>query len=172
MAKFRMSSTALILFFSLFFAVGIGLLAYAGYSAMRSKEAGTWPVAEGRLLSADLKSNSDSEGSTTYQVKVSYQYAVDGMTYTGDRLAFGYGGSSGQSAHQDILDKLRSGETVEVRYSPTDPQVSALSFGFHRSMQFMVAFGVTWLLFTSGMAFMFWLFSKPDQVLLNNLIVH
>lgn len=161
----------LYLFFSLFFAVGLGLLAYVAYSAGKSKEASTWPVVEGRLLAANIQSSTDSESKTTYGVKVSYEYVVDGTPYTGDRLAFGYASSSGREAHQDILDKLRSGEVVEVRYSPRDPQNSVLSYGFHRSMQFMLAFGITWLLFTSGMAFMFWLFSKPDHVLLNNLIV-
>ena len=162
---------ALSLFFLLFFGVGLSVLAYAGYSAMKSNAVANWPVAGGRLLAANLTRQRGSKGSVSYQVKVSYQYSVDGTAYTGDRLAYGYGGSSGQAAHQEILNKLRSGETVEVRYSPGNPQDSALSFGFHRSLQFMVTFGVMWLVLVSSIALIIWLSSKPDQVLLNNLIV-
>lgn len=60
---------------------------------------------------------------------------------------------------------------MSVRYDPSSPSVSCLSFGLHRSIQITLAFAVTWLLFVFGFTLLFWLFSRRDGVLLNNLSV-
>jgi hypothetical protein len=161
----------LIAFFSIFFAVGLGMLGYSLYSIKKSNEVATWPMAIGRILSSEMTSISDSDG-TTYRVKVAYDYSVMGQTHHGDRIAFGYSGSSGQEAHQQILERLPVGRQVEVRYRPDKPEEAALAYGFHRSTKFTLAFSITWLLFTSGMALMFWLFSRPDQALLDSIRLH
>jgi hypothetical protein len=161
----------LIAFFSIFFAVGLGMFGYSLYSIKKSNEVATWPMVIGRITSSEMTSNSDSDG-TTYRVKVSYDYSVMGQIHHGDRIAFGYSGSSGHEAHQQILERLPAGRQVEVRYHPEKPQEAALAYGFHRSTKFTLAFSITWLLFTSGVALMFWLFSRPDQALLDSIRLH
>ena len=158
----------LIAFFSIFFAVGLGMLGYSLHAIKKSSEVATWPVAPGRILSSEMTSSSSSDG-TTYRIKVAYDYSVLGQVYQGDRIAFGYSGSSGREAHQEILERLPAGRQVEVRHHPDKPHQAALGFGFHRSIKFTLAFSITWLLFTSGMALMFWLFSRPDQALLDSI---
>jgi hypothetical protein len=158
------------LFIGVFFAVGFGLLGYGLWSARRSTQAGTWPTAPATITSLEIRENSDSDG-TTYEVKVVYAYTVDGVSYEGSRLAFGYGGSSGREAHEEIHRKLKEAKTVAARYNPSKPSVSCLSFGLHRSIQITLAFAVTWLLFVIGFTLLFWLFSRRDGVLLENLLV-
>ncbi len=162
----------LIVFMGLLFAVGIGLLGYALWTAWRSLAAAHWQVAPGTITSCELAEHSDGEGGRTYQVKVEYKYSVGGQEFTGDRLAFGYAGSSGHDAHQQILHRLKNAQVVDVRYDPLDPATSTLSFGIHRSIQFMFVFAGTWLAFMVGFATLFWLFSRSDNVLLQNLVTH
>ena len=127
-----------------------------------------WPSTVGTIVSCDLELNSDSDG-TTYQVKVNYSYNVEGRELTNDVLAFGYSASSGREAHQEILDKLKAAKTVAVRYNPSDPQISVLSYGVHRSIQLSLVFAVTWLLFVIGFTVIWWVASRGDYVLLQNL---
>jgi hypothetical protein len=158
----------LVAFISIFYVVGFGMLGYSLLSMKRSTEAAGWPSAVGTIVSCDIESNSDGDG-TTYEVKVNYAYTVAGRELTNDVLAFGYSGDSRQEAHQEILAKLKAARTVEVRYNPNDPQTSVLSFGFHRSIQFTLAFAVTWLLFVIGITILSWVASRSDDVLLRNL---
>ncbi len=158
-------------FISIFYVVGFVLLGYSLLSMKRSTEAATWPTTVGTIESCDLKSNSDGDG-TTYEVKVNYTYSVNGRELTNDVLAFGYSASSGFEAHQEILNRLKSAETVDVRYDPSDPTTSVLSYGFHRSIQFTLAFAVTWLLFVIGFTIIWWVASRGDHVLLQNLSTH
>jgi hypothetical protein len=58
-----------------------------------------------------------------------------------------------------------------VRYDPSDPSVSCLSFGVHRPIQLMLVFAATWLAFISGATLAVWLSRRGDWVLLRNLSV-
>ena len=159
------------LFMSVFYISGFGMLAYALWSVKKSTAAAAWPTTPGIVKNAEIKSSSDSDGDTTYEVKVAYSYKIGGQEYTGDRLAYGYTASSGQEAHQEILNKLKAAKAIDVRYDPTDFAASTLSYGIHRSIQFVLAFAVTWLLFTCGFSLIWWIASRNDSVLLNNLSV-
>jgi hypothetical protein len=158
------------LFMSVFYLVGFGILGYALWSAWRSTQAAAWPTTPGTIKELSLQENSDSEG-TSYEVKVKYAYMVDGVAYEGSRLAFGYTASSGKQAHNQIHQKLKNAKTVAVRYDPSDPSVSCLSFGMHRSIQIGLAVAFTWLAFVFGFTLIWWMLSRDDNVLLNNLSV-
>jgi hypothetical protein len=159
------------IFISVFYAVGLAILGGALWSARRSSLVAGWPATPGKVAACSLESKSDSEGGTTYEVKVKYDYSVQGKPFTGTRLAFGYAASSGQAAHQQICDKLQHSTSVDVRYDPNDPSVSTLSFGIHRSIRFMFAFAITWLAFVVGFTAIWWIASRSDDVLLQNLVV-
>ncbi len=158
-----------IAFISLFYFVGFALLGYSLLSMKRSTDAAAWPTVNGVLDSCELKTNFDSDGDT-YEVKVTYSYAVAGRRFTNDVLAFGYSASSGQEVHQEIFARLNSAKSVQVRYDPADPQTAVLSYGFHRSIQFTLAFAITWLLFVIGFTIIWWVASRSDNILLQNLV--
>lgn len=166
----RNGTLLFIAFIGIFYAVGLGMLGYGLWSIKRSTEAGSWPTVPGRIVACSMKESSDSDGST-YQVQVEYAYKVAGVDYTNDRLAFGYSLSSGYEVHREILEKLQKAQTVEVRYDPGDPQTAVLSYGIHRSIQFVMAFAVTWLAFVIGFTLIWWVASRSDNVLLQNLLV-
>jgi len=157
-------------FISIFFAVGFGMLGYGLWSTYRSLQAANWPKVTGILTSVEIKDKTDNDG-TTYNVEVEYTYAVAGIEYHGSRLAFGYAGSSTWKTHNEIYQKLMGAKTVEVRYNPSDPATSTLSFGVHRSHQLLLTFAVTWLAFVSGFALLWWLISASDNTLLENIVV-
>src|SRR5262245_44991041 len=99
---------------ALFFAVGVAIVGCGGYSLMRAREARDWPTVTGKVNFCRLDEDSDSDG-TTWRVKAGYTYQVHGRTYTGDRIAFGYSGSSTRSDHVAIHDKLKHSPGVKVR---------------------------------------------------------
>lgn len=159
-----------IAFISLFYLVGFGLLGFGLYSMQRSTAAGSWPTTAGTLQQASLEEHHDSDGNT-YRVEVKYNYKVAGKEYTGDCLAFGYTTSSGREAHEQIHRKLQAAKTLDVRYDPDDPAVSCLSYGVHRSIQFILVFAVTWLAFVIGFTLIWWVAAQEDTVLLQNLSI-
>lgn len=164
-----MSNVGFTLFISVFFAVGFGMVGYGLYSLRTSTLAKSWPTVEGKIVSCDLKESSDSE-STTYQVQVKYSYTVDDRSFMGDRIAFGYGGSSGRTAHQEIADRLSAAKTVLVRYDPANAARSVLSYGLNRSTLFVLIFGATWLFFVTGFAVLFFVGSTSDTGILSTLV--
>jgi hypothetical protein len=87
----------------IFYLIGFGLLGYSSSIAYRSTKAASWPTTPGKITQLELHV-SHGKG-TTYEVKVKYDYTVNGVAYEGTRVAFGYLGSSGKEAHDEIYDK-------------------------------------------------------------------
>ena len=161
----------LLLFMSVFYLIGFGLLGYGVWNAWWSLRAASWPVALVTITQLSVEENIKLQEDPTYNVKVQYTYTVDGATYEGSRLAFGYMGSNYKNAHDEIYQKLKEAKGVNVRYDPSDPSVSSLSFGLHRSIWIVILFAVTWLLFCFGFTLLGWQFVQSDGVLLGNLSV-
>jgi hypothetical protein len=159
--------------FGIFYLIGFGLLGYGAWGAWRSTRAGTWPATLGSVTEVSLEQNhsSDAESGPTYEVKVRYSYTVNGVAYEGSRIAFGYGADGSQEAHAEVYRKLRDAKQVSVRYDPADPSVSSLSYGVHRGIRIILAFAITWLAFAVGFSLLWWLTSRSDSVLLDNLSV-
>ncbi len=158
------------LFISIFFAMGFGIFGYGIYSLVMSSQAKTWPTTDGHVEACDLTESSDSDGGTTYRVEVKYRYAVEGVSYDGDRISFGYSGSSGHGAHREILDRLSSAKTVLVRYDPANPSRAVLSYGLNRSTVLLLLFGGTWLLFVIGFTLLWITSSMSDTGILSTLV--
>jgi hypothetical protein len=166
-----MNMGCIIPFIGVFALVGFGMLGYGLWSAYRSTQAASWPIAEGKMTHLEVQVSVADEG-TSYQVRAKYAYSVNGAEYEGSRIAFGYFGSSGKESHDEIYEKLKNAKTVEVRYNPSEPAVSCLSYGLNRSVLMIVGFAIVWLAFVTGVSLMVWLGSRSDEVLLRNLLVH
>ncbi len=161
----------LVLLLGVLYAAGFGLLCYGLWSARRSKQATGWPTTPGTITQLDLHTSSDSDASTTYKIRLRYLYAVEGVSYQGTRLAFGYSGSSNRGAHDEIRKRLKEAREVAVRFDPADPAVSCLSYGLHRSIRIVLVVAVTWLAVTSVFAVLAWMSAGNDAVLLENLSI-
>lgn len=156
------------IFISIFFLVGLGLLGAGLRSLYRGRQALSWPTTEGQILESTVREDSSGE-STTWQVKVRYNYSVGGKEFEGKRVAFGYSGSSTYEEHQGIYQKLQPSARVRVRYEPGNPGNSVLAAGFNRSTFLLLAFAVTWLLFTTGFTVLWTSSSGRDTRILEQI---
>ncbi len=167
--KSTMGMLGFALFISLFLIVGFGILGFAGYSLYKSKQAETWPTTEGKITSCKLKENSDSDGST-YQVEVTYTYWANGATLEGKKIAFGYSGSSSHQMHQEIEGRLKNARSIQVRYNPSNPAEAVLACGVNSSILFLLIFGLTWTIFTTGFTLLFAFGTGSDNGILKTLV--
>jgi hypothetical protein len=132
-------------FFAVFLVSG-GLLAVGlgGREFFLGRESMHWLRTDGVIRSAQLSSESGTDGGTTYGAKVSYEYRVDGFSYVGTRICFGdYQTSEGGHA-RSILDRYGPGAKVPVFYDPSNPNRAVLETGVH---------GGVWLPLGVGSAF-------------------
>jgi len=161
--------TGLIIFFSIFFAIGFLILGIGLYSLRMSYLAKNWPTTEGKILQCEVKADTDSNR-TTFEAIAKYDYMVGGTRYEGDRIAFGYSGSSLRSAHQEIADRLTGVKTVLVRYDPKDASRSVLTYGLNRSTIILLVFGTTWTVFVAGLTLLCNTITQSDYGILNTLV--
>lgn len=158
------------LLFGVFYVIGFLILGTGLWNAWRSTRPGTWPSTPATIQHLELQIKPGNECSM-YQVQVRYGYRVNDREYEGTRIAFGYASGSVREPHDEIMKALQDAKAVSVRYSPRDPSVSCLSYGFHRSIVTMLVFAIVWLTFVSGMSLLFALMSGRDSVLINNLLL-
>jgi hypothetical protein len=76
------------------------------------------------VLSRDIESNSDSDG-TTYRPVVKYRYTVNGRSYESDQVTV-LKEASGHSWATGVLARIPSGDTVRAYYDPADPSSAFL----------------------------------------------
>jgi hypothetical protein len=94
----------------------------------RQHQAGSFPSAQGRVLSSRVTITHGSKGSINYHVSISYRYVVEGQAYVGGR--YRYDGHPGnQNLVNAIVSEHPAGSAVEVFYNPQDPGDSVLSAG-------------------------------------------
>ena len=98
----------------------LAVMAERGWQWLCRRKARSWPVAQGRVHSADWRQ--PRTGTNLYFLAdVSYYYFVDGHFYAGyHRRSFSKAG--------DASDWVKSmlGASIDVRYNPEAPQKSVL----------------------------------------------
>ncbi len=158
-------------FFGLFFAVGFAVLGFGLHSLYMSKQAQGWPTTRGVVTSTDFVVSSDGD-STTYRTVLSYTYNANGRELTGERIAFGYVGSSSENFHREIYEALPVNTQLAVRYDPSKPERAVLAYGANQSITLLILFGAVWTIFTAGMTAMFFIGSTGAGGLLENLVIY
>jgi uncharacterized protein (TIGR03435 family) len=139
----QMSSRGAQLFCSLFVVIGLVAVGIGIWTLAKSIRSEHWPVTEGIIQSAEMKSHEGSKGGTTYSAEVTYGYQVAGTSYTGDKVSIGQMSSSSEYA-RGILNRYPVGKKVSVHYLPGDPSDAVLETGIH---------GGTWICLGVGTAF-------------------
>jgi len=111
------------------FVLLFGTLAWHAWRDRQASRA--WPSVEGEILRSRPRTHNVSESQIAtpnhdWDVELSYQYVVNGTTYTGHRLqAIGPRYFSEQEAAQALLP-FPVGARVKVYYDPAHPQSSVL----------------------------------------------
>lgn len=129
----------------IFVAVGSGILYYGIGQLQLASESATWPSVEGRVVESEVLRKRDSEGSVTYHAEVFYEYRVAGMTYNGNRVAFGDYGSSDPGHARGIVNRYPADRRVDVHFHPGDPAEAVLETGRQGQAWFLPLFGSVFL---------------------------
>ncbi|MBW8877436.1 MAG: DUF3592 domain-containing protein [Acidobacteria bacterium] len=120
-------SGCLVLFFAVFFLVGLAAFYFAAlrpvmeYLASRS-----WQETTCTVLSSQVGTHSGSE-SATYSVDVVYTYNFEGRAYQSDRYGFLGGSSSGREGKEEIVARYPPGARVSCWVDPVHPEQAVLS---------------------------------------------
>lgn len=111
----------------------LGLLAALVFSWLQIQEINnsrSWPAVEGTIvtsgISQSIDTNKSGSRSTKYDIYVHYDYVVDGMPYSGNRIAIRGTRYSSHSSAQSELQRYPVGRVVKVYYNPQDPEKSVL----------------------------------------------
>ncbi len=106
--------------------------------ALQAKKAlQTWQSVQGVVLKAETGRhriyNSKRPANVTYRPEVTYQYEVNGQSYTCNTLGFGTGTYSMDKA-QKMIAPYPQGKSVNVHYDPADPAQAVLEASAHGTL--------------------------------------
>lgn len=145
-----------LLHIGLFFIGGIVLLAIGAAQVRDTLAAQTWPVTQGVITDAFIEETTRYRKgieTTSYTVRVAYDYEVAGMRYSGDRISLGTIDKNESTAYR-YLDRFPIGASVDVYYHPQIPSRAALDTRVTGGSKVMIiAGGVMLLLGVGGMIF-------------------
>ncbi len=147
----QMSNRGTQFFCSFFIVIGLVAVGIGIWTLAKSIRSENWPVTDGVIQSAEMKSHEESEGGTTHSAEVTYTYQVAGTSYTGDKVSIGQMSSSSEYA-QGILNRYPAGKRVSVHYLPGDPSDAVLETGIHGGTWISLGVGTAFTLF--GMLFL------------------
>jgi hypothetical protein len=124
-----------------------GALAFGGGRTLyRSYMSQRWPTAQAKVISSSVE-KMRSRRSVSFQPHVSYEYAVDGKTYTAETLAFGAGISGGAMEDANAyVHRYPVGASVQIHYAPDEASVACLDCGKVGIADYIIAAGGSALL--------------------------
>jgi hypothetical protein len=124
------------LFFCIFGGVGAGLLYPFGIRPiLKTIKAQSWPEVPCRIISAQVKSHSDSDG-TTYSVDIRYEYEFNERKYSSSKYSFVGGSSSGYKRKAKIVNYYKSAAQPVCFVNPDKPSEAVLKRGWHLGLLF------------------------------------
>ena len=124
MAEGRMQRRTLLFIWAIVATVGLLFVRYGHSQRERAKASLEWPVVQGRIISSEITSHTDEDG-TTYSADIEYVYTVEGIEYQANTVVLG-GHSYG--AH-GAVSRYPLGKTVSVSYDPGKPKRAVLEPG-------------------------------------------
>jgi Protein of unknown function (DUF3592) len=126
----QMSVGCMAVFFGLFFLVGAALFYFLFIRPVGLLiEARSWREVPCTILSSQVASHSDSDG-TTYSVDIAFAYRVNGAEMRSNRYDFNTGSSSGYDGKKAVVDRYPPGSETVCYVDPEDPQRAVLSRDF------------------------------------------
>lgn len=137
-----------IIFGIVFCLVGILFIIVGFIQRRRTEDAQKWPDAPGVILSTEIREYQAEETRPgkpflKYEPVVHYQYQVDGVEYTGNRMRFGSTQSDAATA-QRRADAYHTGQPALVHYNPENPAESVLEVSVSAST-LLLSLGIIFL---------------------------
>ena len=138
---FKLFPGVMILVGILSFAIGVQTMA----GALASRD---WPSTDGMVVATRIdiesSSSSSSRSSRTYRPIIIYDYAVDGVSHSAQRVAFGEYATGDPADAEKVRDTYPEGKQVPVYYDPGSPENAVLEPGLH---------GIPWFFIVLGLVF-------------------
>lgn len=129
------------------FTAGSGaVFAYWGWAVARGLAARGWSTVSGQITQSEIEV-SRGRFDKFYTPRVSYEYRVNGVTYSGSRLVFGDASFTSEASARERAGSLQVGNQVKVYYNPRAPGQSVLEpgVGFWTLVP-TILFGVTFVI--------------------------
>lgn len=150
-------TTAQVLTIVFSFALVAGAVGIAAgiHTLRRSAAAVKWPKTIGKIVSAKVEkdwdmSSSDTAGggivTYTYWPRVSYEFFVNGVKYTGKRISITEYGKGSEAKAEEVLQNYPLGKEVEVSCNPAKPGDSVLDAGYSRGGYVFIFIGAFFIL--------------------------
>jgi hypothetical protein len=108
------------------------------WGVCRQVAATGYPSVPGRITYSAVQTNSDGDGDTT-RAKLRYEYTVQGVAHTGDRLRYNDVSTNDNHAAR-VVSEHPVGKQVPVFYSPSDPADAVLAPGVQGMDLFLALF--------------------------------
>lgn len=97
-------------------------------------DARDWTQVNGTIIASEVDSYRESDGNTTYCLRIEYAYDYENETYTGDMISHSIHSSYYDAArcgsNRPNVDDYPAGETVTVYVNPNDPNQAILLPGW------------------------------------------
>lgn len=159
------------IFFLIFCTAGIFMLWNGINLLQQSMATKNWDKTTGILEKVRLDREIRSRKGYLHKVNVEYRYRVNGLSYVGESLSYGYTASNDYEGHNRIFQKLKSVKQIEVRFNPINPSKSTLSYEVNTASLFMIGFGTSILVFITFFAAVFYSSEQHHAGLLNRLVI-
>lgn len=149
------TAQVLTIVFSFVLVAGAGGIAAGIHMLRRSAAAVNWPKTTGRIVSSKVEKNWDMQSSDTagggvvtytYWPRISYEFFVNGIKYTGKRISIIEYGKNSETKAEEVLKTFPVGKEVEVSYSPAKPGDAVLDAGYSRGGYVFIFIGAFFIL--------------------------
>lgn len=115
-----------------FACIGLFFAGSALLNIARSIAARSWRPVPGKILTSDVSTNltqSSSPVGAGYDPKITYEYEVGGISYTGTNLNFSRFRTNSPSQASRTVRKYPTGAAVTIYYNPMNPERAVLEPG-------------------------------------------
>ncbi len=114
--------------------IGLIMLISGGvYKRIRISASKSWQQVEGTIVHSGIERDAGAD-SNGYMVLVSYEYAVNGVPYTGSRVGFGKRFYLRRKSAEAVAAKYRVNFRVPVYFDPTKPDDALLARNYPDSI--------------------------------------
>ena len=130
-----------IIFGLIFVGVGGFLAVFTLVDLRSAKRAAAWPQVQGKVRTSRVVERETRRG-TSYSAEVKYEYEVDGIQHTSDRIKFEWQ-STGYRSAEATAERYPAGSPMPVYYDPQEPSLSVLEREIEvGSVIFVILFGL------------------------------
>ena len=129
---------------------GLGSMIFLGvglWMINKGMQSENWDKGTATITSSEIEKtesrSKDAQGftrtSTSFSVRVTYAFTVEGSNYEGNTVGFGTMSHNERSDAQEELKSYPKGKTIEVYYDPENPSDSVLKKGVFWPMYIMIS---------------------------------